>query len=440
MKKLIISLLFIILCSTAQSQNITNTLGLGGVFSIKYGALTFVSISQTDSILNLNYCLRLPNTTSSSTGVIYKGPDRFLHNYGTSSLFLGINAGNFTMTGSSNTAIGSIALRFNTIGNNNTALGQASLYSNTEGSHNTAVGQNSLFTNNSGSSNTAVGKSSLTANTIGNGNTALGANTLLNNTANENTGVGTGSLYNNSTGSQNTAVGVQTLYNTNGGNVNTAIGWGAGSTNTGGSNLTLIGFNSQPTSVSVSNQITLGNSAINSLRCAVTTITALSDMRDKKNIKDLSLGLDFITKLKPRVFNWDKREWYDNGVSDGSKMQNKLTAGFIAQELDEVQTSENADWLSLVLKDNPEKLEATPGNLLPIMVKALQELKEKNDGLKTELNDLKSRLTALEQKSGNQNTQTAGFLSGNINISFWLLLLFSSVGIIFFLLKKYAKK
>jgi hypothetical protein len=135
----------------------------------------------------------------------------------------------------------------------------------------------------------------------------------------------------------------------------------------------------------VGNQITLGNTFVTSLRCNVTTITSLSDARDKKNIEDLDLGIDFLMKIKPRQFNWDKRDWYENNISDGSKMQKEPTAGFIAQELDEVQTSENAEWLSLVLKDNPEKLEATPGNLLPIIVKAIQDLKKENDELKTML-------------------------------------------------------
>ena len=49
-----------------------------------------------------------------------------------------------------------------------------------------------------------------------------------------------------------------------------------------------------------------------------------------------------------------------------AKCQKLPTAGFIAQELDEAQTVENADWLNLVLKDNPEKLEATYGNLLQL--------------------------------------------------------------------------
>jgi hypothetical protein len=95
-------------------------------------------------------------------------------------------------------------------------------------------------------------------------------------------------------------------------------------------------------------------------------------------------------KVKPRQFNWDKREWYEGNKSDGSKMKETLTAGFISQELDEAQTNENADWLNLVLKDNPDKLEATYGNLLPVMVKAIQELNVESEKLKVECVQLKS--------------------------------------------------
>ncbi len=166
---------------------------------------------------------------------------------------------------------------------------------------------------------------------------------------------------------------------------------------TTGTNNTLIGFNAQPSAANVSNEITLGDGYITSLRCHITSITALSDARDKKNIHDLSLGIDFLMKLKPRLFNWDKREWYKDKKSDGSKMQKTPTAGFIAQELDEVQTKENAEWLNLVLKNNPEKLEATPGNLLPVMVKAIQELENKNNELKAKNEKLEEKILKVEQ-------------------------------------------
>ena len=57
----------------------------------------------------------------------------------------------------------------------------------------------------------------------------------------------------------------------------------------------------------------------------------------------------------------------------------------------------NSGMLNLVLKDNPEKLEATYGNLLPVMVKAIQELKAEKDELKNENNEMKQRLLNLEQ-------------------------------------------
>jgi hypothetical protein len=220
-----------------------------------------------------------------------------------------------------------------------------------------------------------------------------------NSTGYYNTAVGINCLDANSTGFQNTSVGSWALH-LNTGNYNTALGYNAGSTITTGANLTCIGIDAAPTTPTAADQITLGNIFVTSLRCNVTTITSLSDMRDKKNIKDLSLGLDFITKLRPRQFNWDKREWYDNNISDGSKMDSTYTAGFVAQEFDEVQNSENAAWLKLVLKDNPEKWEATPGNLLPVIVKSIQDLKTEKDSeianLKTENEGLKKEIESLK--------------------------------------------
>jgi hypothetical protein len=427
------------------------------VFKIKDGSTDFFTLSQSTGQVNILKTLRLENTSSSTTGVIYKVVDRFLHNYRApltdgANTFLGINAGNFTMSGSGvqasyntgigpnallslttgysniaigvdaltnnstgrdNTAIGNSSLRSNT-GNFNTAVGSSSLFNNTTAVYNTAVGYQSLYSTTDGGNNTAVGYQSLYSTTYGSfntavgfhslyyntaaGNTALGWNSLtFNTTGYSNTAVGYQSLFTNSTGYSNTALGLNSLYS-NTGNQNTALGNDAGTLITTGSNLTCLGYNAQPTSNAATNQITLGDANITSLRCNVTTITALSDARDKKNIKDLSLGINFLMKLKPRIYNWDKREWYEDNISDGSKMKEAPTAGFIAQELDEVQTTQNAEWLNLVLKDNPEKLEATPGNLLPVMVKAIQELKAENDLLKVRLAKIEKILN--KEKAG----------------------------------------
>ena len=416
MKKLIISFVVCVCSVAAFSQNITNTLGTGGQFTINNGGYTFFMIDQATGYLTLN------------SGVILKGEYSFLHDYqapGTvgNNTFLGINAGNFSMNGSFdessnntgvgftslsslttgyyNSAFGDYSLGLNTTGIRNSAIGHQSLYNNTTGSHNTAVGNISLNSNTEGSNNSAFGSESLISNTTGNNNTGIGFQSLFANTTGVyNTAIGDGSLSSNIIGVSNTAVGVQSLKNNTVGNGITTVGVLSGSIITAGVNLICLGYDSQPTSGNATNQITLGNVDINSLRCNVQSITSLSDARDKKNIKDLDLGIDFLMKIKPRLYNWDKREWYTDNKSDGSKMKKEPTAGFIAQELDSVQTSERAGWLNLVLKDNPEKWEATPGNLLPIIVKAIQDLNLKCEYLKTENAMLKKENENLSSEVG----------------------------------------
>jgi len=392
MKILKICILFFIITSVIYSQNITNTLGAGGVFYIKDASTNFFTLTQSSGLLSLNNNLSLLNTTGSSVGVINKGAEGFIHNFAPlgaegNNTFVGINSGNFTISFSSgldasnNTGMGVYTLGSLTTGYRNTAVGTYSLSSSTTARYNVAFGSYSLRTNTEGNYNTASGCYSLYTNSIGIYNTTSGYQ----------------SLFSNSIGSYNTAVGFYSLYGSIG-SFNTALGSGSGSGITSGSNLTCLGSNAQPSASNATNEITLGDGNVTSLRCAVITITSLSDARDKKNIKDLNLGIDFLMKIKPRLFYWDKREWYDNNISDGSKMLKKPTAGFIAQELDEVQTTTNSEWLKLVLKDSPQRLEATPGNMLPIMVKAIQDLKKENEVLNADNNKLITTITELKDK------------------------------------------
>lgn len=195
----------------------------------------------------------------------------------------------------------------------------------------------------------------------------------------------------------NAGVGYKALYksvpNSSGlyAGYNTAIGSSAGDTLTTGTNNSFLGYNSQPSAVTASNEITLGNSSITSLRCAVTSITSLSDQRDKSEIVDLTYGLDFINSLQPREFVWNNRAetitkdvFDENGevvvdengdvvtedVDFFSANKGKKDFGFIAQE---VQQLDN-DTLRLVYDENPDKLEMSYGKLVPILVKAVQEL------------------------------------------------------------------
>jgi hypothetical protein len=218
--------------------------------------------------------------------------------------------------------------------------------------------------------NIAVGFQAGTAITTGHNNVVIGQSTAqLLASGNYNTSVGnvTGFVMN---GDNNTNVGFAAGYGWgSSGSNNTALGASAGGTagffTYSGSNNLLLGYQASPSATAVSNEITLGNSSISTLRCQVTSISALSDERDKTDIVPLDYGLDFINQLQPVAFTWNTR--------DGSKV-GEQDFGFIAQHLAEVEDKHNAERLKLTLRTNEEKLEATPGRLIPILVKAIQEL------------------------------------------------------------------
>jgi len=204
---------------------------------------------------------------------------------------------------------------------------------------------------------------------IGIGKFALQSATGINNVA-----LGRSALQSVTTGDANVAIGNGSLINCTG-NDNTAIGRNAGFSNTTGSNNIFIGRVSEGSTDTASNEINLGNSSNTVIRAAVTTITSLSDKRDKDNIEDLPVGLSFVEKLKPVKFIWNERD--ENGK------RNIKDFGFIAQDLKKVQEDEGvADILKLVYEENPDKLEASYGKLVPILVKAIQELSKEIKELK----------------------------------------------------------
>jgi len=290
----------------------------------------------------------------------------------------GVNALYSNTTGVYNTASGVQALFSNTTGNYNTASGVNALYSNTTGVSNTASGFEALFYNTTGDNNTASGFRALLYNTTGDYNTASGFQALYSNTTGvSNTASGVQALYSNTTGVNNTASGVQALFSNTTGDNNTAIGLRAGygsgtAANTTGSNNTFIGFEAEGTSGTASNVITLGNGSIATLRCQVQSISSLSDKRDKKDIENLSAGLDFVGKLRPVSFVWNTRDKAKVNIPD---------AGFIAQELLDVQEATGITIPNLVSQENPEKLEAAYGTLIPVLVQAIKELKAKVESL-----------------------------------------------------------
>jgi hypothetical protein len=265
----------------------------------------------------------------------------------------------------------------------NTAVGFDTMTVNTTGSNNTGFGRQALRLVTTGTENLAVGNSTLTALTTGSFNVAVGLGALNVNNANNNTAVGEYALTTNSSGSENTAVGWRALDTNSSGNFNTSIGLSAGNTNTTGSNNTMLGYNAQASSATVSNTITLGNASVGTLRCQVTSITALSDERDKKNIEPLQVGLDFVNTLKPVTFDWNYRQPSEPVLDANGNPQifgkvDVPDTGFIAQDFIEAEDSIGmADYLQLSFRDNPDQLEITQGRLIPILVKAIQDLSAK---------------------------------------------------------------
>ena len=266
---------------------------------------------------------------------------------------------------------------------------------------NTALGSNaggSASLPASGNGNTSVGKDSMwNAGTVGvdSFNTAIGTFTLANDSVNPG-----GNGFNTATSAlgycagsvgpvdDTTAVACNVYIGfcagaarASGSSCNTVVGAIAGSVSApSGCNNTLLGYNAQPSTASSSNQIVLGNANNTVIRAQVTTITALSDGRDKKDVLALPIGLDFVKDLKPVSFKWDHRD------PEVTSRRGFPDMGFIAQDLLETEIKHNVkSHTQLVHDENPDQLEASYGRLIPVLVKAIQDLAEEVEQLKAKL-------------------------------------------------------
>ena len=289
---------------------------------------------------------------------------------------IGYQAG-LTTTSATNTVImgylaGYSDMTSNAIGT--VAIGAQSAANLTSGANNTFIGYYSGNAINTGSKHTVVGYEALDAENDGNNSTAIGYQALT-----TQTGV-SGDV-------DNTAVGCQAGLSVTSGIKNTIIGSKAGDVLTTGSNNIIIGYNAAATSNSVSNECTLGDSNVDTLRCGATTITQVSDSRDKTNAIDSPYGLDFINSLRPVQFTWQRRV-LESGDENHTK-NGTTRLGFLAQELLSAMPNNENDVLDLVYESNPDRLEAKYGNLIPILAQAIKDLKAQNDALA-------ARVTALE--------------------------------------------
>lgn len=279
---------------------------------------------------------------------------------------------NDAYTDASNIILGPQPKTTTLTGFNNTAVGISALLDITSGTSNTVVGYNAGEALTTGNANVAIGDDSLNKDTVGFGSVAIGNRSLF--TQSNVAGV---SVF-------NTAVGYDAGNALTTGTSCTFIGASSGGGAITGTNITCLGFGAQPSTPGTSNEVTLGNNQITTLRCADQTIASLSDARDKNDIRDLSYGLNFLENVRPVEFTWDRRVLNPDDKNDPK--QGKRRAGFIAQELQEAMPEGENDILDLVYTSNPQRLEAKYGNLIPVMVKAIQDLKQEVDTIKEHLN------------------------------------------------------
>jgi hypothetical protein len=193
-------------------------------------------------------------------------------------------------------------------------------------------------------------------------------------------GVGAGE---GGSGNYNTFVGG----NSGGGTVgeyNTHLGYDAGYY-VAFDNTTCIGYNS---TVTGSDQVQLGNAATTTY--AYGAVQNRSDARDKADVRDTVLGLNFITALRPVDFKWNYRESYDelvtdeNGkvtrirhANDGSKTRSRYHHGVIAQEVKAVMDQAGVDFGGFqdhAVAGGEDVLSIGYDELIAPMIKAIQEL------------------------------------------------------------------
>jgi len=109
-----------------------------------------------------------------------------------------------------------------------------------------------------------------------------------------------------------------------------------------------------------------------------TTISGISDIRYKENVRDLDAGLDKIMALKPRLYDW----------KEGKGANIKNARGFIAQEFEQVFPDLIDKWKD-PSPEGEEPYKSIRADLIPVLVKAIQEQQAL-------ITTLTARITALE--------------------------------------------
>lgn len=281
----------------------------------------------------------------------------------------GITVGKGGGAVASNTALGKSALSTASTAVQSVAVGFQAL-TTSNGNNNVGVGYNAGYLTNSGIMNVFVGSPD------GSFNYSSGRS---NTTGSYNTAIGNGSLGSNSTSSFNTSVGYQSGLQTTG-QYNQLFGYAAGYGLTSGSYNVILGSytgSAAPISATGSNWIVLsdGQGTVGAYYQTTAAVVGwyqnnnsaawsiTSDARIKKNVASLESGLNVISALRPVEFDYIK--------------DNKHDVGFIAQEYQTV--------LPAQIEKGEDGMLSLNQNLVPYLVKAIQELTAEIQFLKSQL-------------------------------------------------------
>jgi len=233
------------------------------------------------------------------------------------------------------------------------------------------------------STNTAVGNGALSINTTGAYNTALGYQALQANT----------------TSSYSTAVGNNALINSTG-QGNTALGQNAGNTTTSGANNIFVGAGNQASSSLDSSCIVIGTSIAGKGGSTgfispngggvyqgnnSSTWSTTSDQRLKKNIVTNTDGLDKITGIQVRNFEYRLPEEVTELDKSCAVNITGLQLGPIAQELAQVLPD-------CVKTESTGVMSVDSSNVLWHLVTAVQQLNALITAQATEIQTLKAKV------------------------------------------------
>jgi hypothetical protein len=112
-----------------------------------------------------------------------------------------------------------------------------------------------------------------------------------------------------------------------------------------------------------------------------------SDLNFKKDISNISLGLNFVSKLRPVHYRHKMDE--DN---------EPLSNGIIAQEMEEALSECGIEKNSLLIlqhkpneKENESQYWVDYTKMIPVLIKSIQELKTQNDALQSRIETLESK-------------------------------------------------